>query len=98
MMVGRKLDRHQRTARGCRPNVVLDVRNLATAFLSNIKFKLRAGEVLGVAGLVGAGRSELGATLFGLRKPTSGHIQFDGHPFFSEFPAAGDPRRNVSVA
>jgi ABC-type sugar transport system ATPase subunit len=87
MMVGRKLDRHQRSDRGCRPNVVLDVRNLATAFLSNIDFKLRAGEVLGVAGLVGAGRSELGATLFGLRKPTSGHIQFNGHPFSPNSPA-----------
>lgn len=87
MMVGRKLDRHQRSDRGCRPNVVLDVRNLATAFLSNINFTLRAGEVLGVAGLVGAGRSELGATLFGLRKPTSGHIQFNGHPFSPNSPA-----------
>jgi ABC-type sugar transport system ATPase subunit len=87
MMVGRELDRHQRTDRGCRPNVVLDVRNLATAFLSNINFTLRAGEVLGVAGLVGAGRSELGATLFGLRKPTSGHIQFNGHPFSPNSPA-----------
>ena len=87
MMVGRKLDRHQRSDRGCRPSVVLDVRNLATAFLSNINFTLRAGEVLGVAGLVGAGRSELGATLFGLRKSTSGHIQFDGHPFSPNSPA-----------
>jgi ribose transport system ATP-binding protein len=87
MMVGRKLDRHERSDRGCRPNVVLDVRNLATAFLSNINFTLRAGEVLGVAGLVGAGRSELGATLFGLRKPTSGHIQFNGHPFSPNSPA-----------
>jgi ABC-type sugar transport system ATPase subunit len=87
MMVGRELDRHQRSDRGCRPSVVLDVRNLATAFLSNINFKLRAGEVLGVAGLVGAGRSELGATLFGLRKPTSGHIQFNGHPFSPNSPA-----------
>jgi ABC-type sugar transport system ATPase subunit len=87
MMVGRKLDRHERTDRGCRTNVVLDVRNLTTAFLSNINFTLRAGEVLGVAGLVGAGRSELGATLFGLRKTTSGHIQLNGHSFSPNSPA-----------
>jgi ABC-type sugar transport system ATPase subunit len=87
MMVGRKLDRHQRRDRVTRPNVVLDVRNLTTAFLSNINFTLRAGEVLGVAGLVGAGRSELGATLFGLRKRTSGEIQFNGHPFSPNSPA-----------
>lgn len=87
MMVGRKLDRHERRDRGCRPNVVLDVRNLTTVFLSNINFTLRAGEVLGVAGLVGAGRSELGATLFGLRARTSGQVQFNGHPFSPNSPA-----------
>jgi ABC-type sugar transport system ATPase subunit len=87
MMVGRKLDRHERRDRGCRPNVVLDVQNLTTVFLSNINFTLRAGEVLGVAGLVGAGRSELGATLFGLRARTSGQVQFNGHPFSPNSPA-----------
>ena len=87
MMVGRKLDRNERRDRVCRPNVVLDVRNLTTAFLFNINFTLRAGEVLGVAGLVGAGRSELGATLFGLRKRTSGDIQLNGHPFSPNSPA-----------
>jgi ribose transport system ATP-binding protein len=87
MMVGRKLDSKERTDRVCRPNVALDVRNLATPFLSNINFTLRAGEVLGVAGLVGAGRSELGATLFGLRKRTSGDIELNGHPFSPNSPA-----------
>jgi ABC-type sugar transport system ATPase subunit len=87
MMVGRKLDRTQRTDRRCRPDVVLDVRSLTTTFLSEISFTLRAGEVLGVAGLVGAGRSELGATLFGLRQRLSGSIQFNGHPFSPDSPA-----------
>ncbi len=87
MMVGRKLDRNQRTDRAYGPDVVLDVRNLSTTFLSGISFTLRAGEVLGVAGLVGAGRSELGATLFGLRNRLSGDIQLRGNAYFPKSPA-----------
>jgi ribose transport system ATP-binding protein len=87
MMVGRKLDRNQRTDRVSGSDVVLEVRNLNTAFLSGINFTLRAGEVLGVAGLVGAGRSELGATLFGLRNRQSGDIELKGRPFSPNSPA-----------
>jgi ABC-type sugar transport system ATPase subunit len=92
MMVGRSLDRrsldrNQRPARDCGPEVVLDVRDLTTSFLSKINFKLHAGEVLGVAGLVGAGRSELGATLFGLRQRRSGEIQLNGRAFYPTSPA-----------
>jgi ABC-type sugar transport system ATPase subunit len=92
MMVGRSLDRrsldrNQRPARDWGPEVVLDVRDLTTSFLSKINFKLHAGEVLGVAGLVGAGRSELGATLFGLRQRRSGEIQLNGRAFYPTSPA-----------
>jgi ABC-type sugar transport system ATPase subunit len=87
MMVGRKLDRIERRDRARRSDVVLDVRSLNTALLSDINFTLRTGEVLGVAGLVGAGRSELGATLFGLRQRLSGSIQLNGHPFSPTSPA-----------
>jgi ribose transport system ATP-binding protein len=57
------------------------VRGLSTAFLSGVNFQLYAGEVLGIAGLVGAGRTELGAVLFGLRKKLAGEIQLRGRPF-----------------
>jgi ABC-type sugar transport system ATPase subunit len=87
MMVGRSLDRNQRPARDCEPEVVLEVRDLATTFLSNISFQLHAGEVLGVAGLVGAGRSELGAALFGLRHRRSGEIKLKGRAFDPDSPA-----------
>ena len=87
MMVGRSLDRNERPARDCGPDVVLDVRDLTTSFLSNINFQLHAGEVLGVAGLVGSGRSELGATLFGLRKRRSGEIHLNGRVFYPASPA-----------
>ena len=43
-----------------------------------LALKLRAGEILGVAGLMGAGRTELAKTIFGDYKKTSGEIYVDG--------------------
>jgi ABC-type sugar transport system ATPase subunit len=63
LMVGRELQfstRPQRTA----GEVILRVQNLTNARLRDVSFELRRGEVLGLAGLVGSGRSELGAALF----------------------------------
>ncbi|NLZ99447.1 MAG: sugar ABC transporter ATP-binding protein [Clostridiaceae bacterium] len=61
--------------------VVFEVENLSvTNVLSDISFKARRGEILGVAGLVGAGRSELMETIFGLRTPSSGQIKIHGEP------------------
>jgi ABC-type sugar transport system ATPase subunit len=87
MMAGRKLDSNQRPGKTVFDDVVLKVQNLSTNFLSNISFDLRAGEVLGVAGLVGAGRSELGAALFGMRKELQAEIVFDGNPYWPRKPA-----------
>ena len=44
----------------------------------NISFELRAGEILGMAGLVGAGRTEVARAIFGVEPPTSGTIAIDG--------------------
>src|SRR4029453_9562675 len=46
----------------------------------NISFTLRAGEVLGFAGLVGAGRSEMAQALFGLDPAATGRVGVDGQP------------------
>ncbi|WP_331596491.1 sugar ABC transporter ATP-binding protein [Paraburkholderia sp.] len=46
--------------------------------VSGISFEVRAGEVLGVAGLMGAGRSEILRTLFGLNRKTAGSVALDG--------------------
>jgi len=58
---------------------LLDVRKLCRAgLLQNISFTCGQGEVLGLAGLMGSGRSELARTIFGLDKSTEGEVWFDG--------------------
>jgi ABC-type sugar transport system ATPase subunit len=65
-MVGREVVTSERRPRRAPGGVVLAVEGLRTRKLSGVAFELRRGEVLGVAGLVGSGRSSLGAALFGL--------------------------------
>jgi ABC-type sugar transport system ATPase subunit len=58
---------------------VLEVRGLTLdGVVSDISFDLHAGEILGVAGLVGSGRTEMAETIFGVRPATSGEIRIDG--------------------
>jgi ABC-type sugar transport system ATPase subunit len=66
MMVGREVNLAGGPRQGSRGDAVLHVKDLHTARLRGVSFTLHRGEVLGVAGLVGAGRSELGAAVFGL--------------------------------
>jgi ribose transport system ATP-binding protein len=60
---------------------LLTVQNLSTGKLDGVSFELRRGEVLGVAGLVGAGRTELGKALFGLDPIRSGLVRLNGREF-----------------
>jgi rhamnose transport system ATP-binding protein len=58
---------------------VLSVRGLSGAvFVEDVSFELRAGEILGFFGLVGAGRSEVAEMLFGITEPTAGEIAIEG--------------------
>jgi rhamnose transport system ATP-binding protein len=58
---------------------VLGVRRLSGAvFVEDVSFVLRAGEILGFFGLVGAGRSEIAEMLFGISRPDRGEIRIDG--------------------
>jgi len=59
-------------------NLVLEVNALSGLGFSNISFNLRKGEILGFSGLVGAGRSEIMQTIFGLLPVKSGSIKFEG--------------------
>jgi ABC-type sugar transport system ATPase subunit len=74
MMVGRELTLTARPARAA-GETVLEVAGLTTRKLKDVSFELRRGEVLGVAGLVGSGRSELGAALFGMDRLEGGTVR-----------------------
>jgi rhamnose transport system ATP-binding protein len=60
---------------------VVAVQGLSGAgFVEDVSFELRAGEILGFFGLVGAGRTEVAEMLFGITPPTAGEIRVDGRP------------------
>ena len=68
-------------------DVVLEVQSLGrTNAFSDISFHLRAGEVLGFAGLVGAGRTDVGLALFGVAPADAGQILLDGVPVSIDSP------------
>lgn len=61
-------------------NVVLKVDNITKANLvNNISFELREGEILGIVGLLGSGKTELAKVIFGLMKPDSGEVWINGN-------------------
>ena len=67
-------------------DVVLEVKDLKTPFIHDVSFSLRRGEVLGFAGLVGAGRTEVARALFGVDPVISGEIKLDGKPVRFKLP------------
>ncbi len=89
LMVGRELgERFPLRSRELGP-VRLRVEDLADdGHVSHINFEVRAGEVLGVAGLLGAGRSEILKTIFGVNRMTSGRITLDGVALAHRRPSA----------
>jgi rhamnose transport system ATP-binding protein len=82
LMVGRELATvfpKRATAPG---DVALELRNLCcdAAGVRNANLTVRAGEIVGLAGLVGSGRTELARTIFGLTPADSGEIRLKGKP------------------
>lgn len=79
MMVGRDLDNYMKNDEQLDVgDVCLEVRNLNNRKLKNISFTLRKGEILGFAGLVGAGRTETARAIFGIDPISSGEILVHG--------------------
>jgi len=81
-MVGHDIAQRQRPHRAVSTqDVVLEVRGLSHApEFSDVSFAVDRGEVVGLAGLVGSGRTEIAEAIFGLR-PSSGEVLLDGKPF-----------------
>ncbi len=79
-MVGRSIDESARSTKRSFGPMELEVRGLSSRALGldDVSFELRAGEVLGLAGLVGAGRSELASCLFGLEPIDAGEVKVRG--------------------
>lgn len=80
-MVGRELNQIYPEKSVQQGSTVLKVENLnIDGVLKNINFELKKGEVLGFAGLIGAGRTETAEAIMGLRKRNSGKIELHGEP------------------
>lgn len=89
MMVGRDLDHRFPPLTNVPGEVHLEVRNITTKYppvVSDISFDVRRGEILGIAGLVGAGRTELVEAIFGARTLETGEIFIDGKKLDNSHP------------
>lgn len=90
MMVGRVIYEEPKTESRVPPDsdVVLRVRHLqAGPLVNDVSFELRRGEILGFAGLIGAGRTETARAIFGADEVQSGTIEINGEPVLIKTPA-----------
>ena len=88
MMVGRELSSVFPKVEVAKGDVVLDVKglNCRASGVHDVSFQVREGEMLGLAGLIGSGRTELARVLFGLTPADSGSIVLDGEPVTVDSP------------
>ncbi len=77
-MVGRELSSQYPYNPAQKGEIRLKVEGLSAGGVEDVSFSARAGEVVGFAGLVGAGRTELAKTLFGAQQHTTGKVEVDG--------------------
>ena len=80
LMMGRSVAQIERLRGRPEGRTILTVRGLAAGPLAPLDLDLREGEIVGVAGLTGSGRSTLLKALFGVIPPESGEIRIDGRP------------------
>ncbi|MEK0447924.1 MAG: hypothetical protein RL088_192 [Verrucomicrobiota bacterium] len=93
LMVGREVSHIYPAAEGAPGDVVLSLKNLASRAggVHGVSLDVRAGEIVGLAGLVGAGRTELARILFGITPADSGEILLNGQRI-----AIGSPREAIA--
>ncbi len=94
-MVGRSLEDEFPRHRPAPKEICFVVRDLKGPKLGPISFAVKSGEVLGLAGLMGAGRTELARLIFGADHSTSGSIELDGKPLRYKIPSRGDSGRDL---
>jgi rhamnose transport system ATP-binding protein len=79
LMIGRTLKKYDRKSDAVIGSTALEVTNLSLpGVFEDISFSLHKGEVIGLGGLVGAGRTDVAQALFGITPATSGQIKIDG--------------------
>jgi len=82
LMIGRDLEDVYPRRKAEPGEVVLDVSHLAQAHLAkDVSFQLRAGEIIGFAGITGSGRTEAARVIFGADRATSGEMTLHGKPY-----------------
>ncbi|WP_345829596.1 ribose ABC transporter ATP-binding protein RbsA [Erwinia sp. HDF1-3R] len=89
MMVGRKLEEQYPRLDKAPGEVRLKVEHLSGPGVEDVSFTLRKGEILGVAGLMGAGRTELMKVLYGALARTHGSVTLDGRNILTRTPEDG---------
>lgn len=90
LMVGRKLENIYPEFQRNPGSVIFEARGLAGEKFQDVSFQVRQGEILGIAGLVGAGRTEVAESIFGLSPLLAGEMTLNGKPI-----APKDPRRAI---
>ena len=80
LMVGREIEQAHIASSHAEPgSVYLEVQNLAGPGYENVSLNVRTREIVGLAGLVGAGRTEVARSLFGITHPSNGKILVEGN-------------------
>jgi ribose transport system ATP-binding protein len=77
-MVGRSMKNEFPERPRCASSTLMEIKGLSTHKLKNISFELKRGEILGLLGLVGSGRTEIVRALFGVDKRLAGEIYIEG--------------------
>jgi simple sugar transport system ATP-binding protein len=81
LMTGKSFSYRTSAADSAQADTVLSVRHLSrTGQYEDVSLDIRAGEILGMTGLLGSGRTEFALSLFGMNRPSAGTIELNGKP------------------